>query len=101
MSRAKAFEGQFWLDSMPDNRCTGSLSVGPGRSPTVQVSGELTPFLEPTRVETGPDGSTMTTFVPRKHETFTGPLVIHGISPDNTSFTLVDAVTISRNAAVI
>jgi hypothetical protein len=99
MSQDRVFTGFFWVQGSTENRARGALSVGPRMAPTVEVTGELTSMWEVTEVRENPDGTKANISHLRDHETFTGPLMVHGVDDSGLPLTLVDAVTTGRNGA--
>jgi len=93
----RLIDGEFWIAGRYDDRRPGYLKVAPQAAPTVEVLGQLTPWLRETRREAGSSGSPVVTYEPLDDESTNGPFVIHGIDSSGTKLTLMDAVTSYRN----
>ena len=97
MDGNRIIDGEFWIAGRYEDRCPGYLKVAPRAAPTVEVLGQLTPWLRETRRETGSNGNPVVTYEPFDDESTNGPFVIHGIDGSGTKLTLIDGVTSDRD----
>lgn len=97
MDGNRLIDGEFWIAGRYDDKRPGYLKLAPQVAPTVEVLGQLTPWLRESTRGTGPSGSSVVTYEPFDDESTNGPFVIHGVDSSGMKLTIIDAVTSHRS----
>jgi hypothetical protein len=89
MDGNRVIDGQFWLAGKPENKRPGTLELGPGVQPSLEILGELSSLMR----EVQREGSTVISEpAPTNDESVYGPFVIHGVDSAGAKITVLDAI---------
>jgi len=91
--------GSFWLADAPENVLRGRLVLDGEDSPSLDLDGSLTPWLQERSRSTQPDGSPLRILVPSADGPEFESLVVHGELDTSEPVTLVDAFTVARSGS--
>lgn len=91
--------GSFWLADAPENVLRGRLVLDGEDSPSLDLDGSLTPWLQERSRSTQPDGSPLRTLVPSADGPEFESWVVHGELDTGEPVTLVDAFTVARSGS--